>query len=57
MISRLQEPVQVRKGDKVELAFWRLNNDKIVWYEWLVSGPVSLPVHNPNGRSYFIGLT
>ncbi|XP_065210237.1 protein arginine N-methyltransferase 5 [Planococcus citri] len=53
----IKEPVQLRKGDKVEVSFWRLHNDKIVWYEWLVSAPVSLPVHNPNGRSYFIGLT
>jgi hypothetical protein len=25
-------------------------------YEWAVTGPDVSPVHNPLGRSYFIGL-
>ena len=27
-----------------------------VWYEWALTQPTPSPIHNPNGRSYFIGL-
>ena len=49
-------PVRVRRGEEIELHFWRLNNGKQVWYEWTVTKPVALPIHNSNGRSYTIGL-
>ena len=49
-------PVRVRQGDEIELHFWRINNGKNVWYEWTITKPVSLPIHNSNGRSYTIGL-
>ena len=52
----LKTPVKLRPGDDVELHFWRVNNGKNVWYEWAISKPVSVPIHNPNGRSYTIGL-
>ena len=53
----LQEPVQIKKGEKIEIAVWRLENEKIVWYEWLLCTPAAGAVHNSNGKSYFIGLT
>lgn len=52
----LKAPVKLFKGNEVELHFWRLNNSKQVWYEWCVTKPVPVPIHNPNGRSYTIGL-
>jgi len=52
----IREPVEVKKGEKIVVHFWRLCNFKSVWYEWALSSPSILSVHNPNGRSYEIGL-
>lgn len=52
----LRQPVQVCKGDVLAVHFWRCINKKGVWYEWCISQPVPGPIHNPNGRSYIIGL-
>ena len=27
-----------------------------VWYEWALTAPEASPLHNPNGRSYYVGL-
>ena len=27
-----------------------------VWYEWALTEPSVSAIHNPNGRSYFVGL-
>lgn len=27
-----------------------------VWYEWAVTQPLVSSIHNPGGRSYFVGL-
>lgn len=27
-----------------------------VWYEWCVASPYPSPIHNSNGRSYWVGL-
>lgn len=51
-----QEPVQLKAGDKIELHFWRAVSKTNVWYEWTITKPVPLHIHNPNGRSYKIGL-
>ena len=52
----LKTPVKLAKNQEVELNMWRLNNGQQVWYEWSISKPVVCPIHNPNGRSYTIGL-
>lgn len=52
----LKAPMKLKEGDKLELHFWRLNNSKEVWYEWCITNPIAVPIHNPNGRSYTIGL-
>ncbi|KAJ1523643.1 hypothetical protein ONE63_001486 [Megalurothrips usitatus] len=52
----IKEPLHLKEGDVLEVNFWRLNNSKNVWYEWCITKPVPGPVHNPNGRSYTIGL-
>lgn len=52
----IKEPIQLKKGNKIVLHFWRRCNQKNVWYEWCVSEPVIGSIHNPNGQSYTIGL-
>ncbi|XP_076246806.1 protein arginine N-methyltransferase 5 [Calliopsis andreniformis] len=52
----IKEPVQLKAGDQLVVHFWRQCNSKSVWYEWCLSKPTPRPVHNPNGRSYTIGL-
>lgn len=52
----LKEPVHVNKGDTIEVHFWRRCSPKNIWYEWSISKPRPLTIHNPNGRSYNMGL-
>ncbi|KAI8331600.1 PRMT5 arginine-N-methyltransferase-domain-containing protein [Choanephora cucurbitarum] len=59
----LRTPVQVPQNATVSFDFWRLTDDKKVWYEWTASVHGShgeemtvLPIHNVNGRSYWVGL-
>ena len=52
----IKEPVQLKAGDQIVVHFWRQCSSKNVWYEWCISKPIAVPVHNPNGRSYTIGL-
>eukprot|EP01105_Mastigella_eilhardi_P006288 TRINITY_DN17916_c0_g1_i1.p1 TRINITY_DN17916_c0_g1~~TRINITY_DN17916_c0_g1_i1.p1 ORF type:complete len:606 (+),score=151.62 TRINITY_DN17916_c0_g1_i1:51-1868(+) len=52
----LRNPVVVPAGSLVEVHLWRRCNKNKVWYEWTLTKPVDTPVHNPNGRSYCIGL-
>jgi len=52
----LREPVQLKADDEIVLHFWRNVSTKHVWYEWALSSPTTVAVHNPNGRSYEIGL-
>ena len=40
----------------VEAHCWRCVGQGKVWYEWAVTAPVVGPVHNVNGRSYWVGL-
>jgi type II protein arginine methyltransferase len=55
----LRDPINVAAGDKIEVFFWRNVNTTKVWYEWCVAvNDVNVTViHNPNGRSNWIGLT
>ncbi|KAF7390207.1 hypothetical protein HZH68_012064 [Vespula germanica] len=52
----IKESIQLKKGNKIVLHFWRRCNAKNVWYEWCISEPIIGSIHNPNGRSYTIGL-
>lgn len=52
----LRTPVVLKAGDKVEAHFWRCTSPSKVWYEWALTSPSPSPIHNPNGRSYWIGL-
>ncbi|CAM9219043.1 unnamed protein product [Chrysoparadoxa australica] len=51
----LRTPVELKAGDKVTACFWRCTAGGKVWYEWALLEPVASPIHNVNGRSYWIG--
>lgn len=51
----LRVPVLLRQGQVLKSHWWRCSNDKKVWYEWAVSEPAPQALHNPGGRSYYIG--
>ena len=52
----LRHPVDVADGAIVTAHFWRHVSPQKVWYEWALVEPHTSPIHNPNGRSYHIGL-
>ncbi|GMH75084.1 hypothetical protein TrST_g5002 [Triparma strigata] len=58
----LRDPVFLPPGCTAGVNIWRLGDGKKIWYEWSVdimkegSLVSSTPVHNPNGRSYQVGL-
>lgn len=52
----IKQPVPVRAGQEVSVAFWRVATPTKVWYEWAVTSPTCSALHNPTGRSYTIGL-
>ncbi|EFA85493.1 protein arginine methyltransferase [Heterostelium album PN500] len=52
----IKEPINIQKGNKITLQFWRNSNRSKVWYEWTVTSPLVAPIHNTGGRSYWIGL-
>lgn len=52
----IRNPVYLAAGTEIVCDFWRLTDSKKVWYEWTLSSPQALAIHNPNGRSWWIGL-
>ncbi|XP_008796923.1 protein arginine N-methyltransferase 5 [Phoenix dactylifera] len=52
----LRTPLYVPRGSPIEVHFWRCCASAKVWYEWCVTSPSPSPVHNSNGRSYWVGL-
>lgn len=46
----------LKKDDKLMVHFWRLSNTSKVWYEWSISEPNAISIHNPNARSYSMHL-
>jgi len=53
----IRQPTYLKAGSVLEVHFLRLSNAKQVWYEWSFStDDVQSPLHNPNGRSWWIGL-
>lgn len=53
----LREPLHAARNEPINVAMWRLASSNKAWYEWQVdTNHGGSPVHNPNGRSYFIGL-
>lgn len=52
----LRKPIYVPAGSVMDVHFWRCVGPTKVWYEWAVTAPSISPVHNANGRSYWVGL-
>lgn len=52
----LRQPVHLAAGQPVEAHMWRCCSAHKVWYEWALTSPQPTPVHNPGGRSYYVGL-
>ncbi|KAL6261469.1 hypothetical protein P5V15_006559 [Pogonomyrmex californicus] len=52
----LKESIQLKAGDEIVVHFWRRCSSKKVWYEWCLSKPVPVSIHNSTGRSSIIGL-
>ncbi|XP_018393940.1 PREDICTED: protein arginine N-methyltransferase 5 [Cyphomyrmex costatus] len=52
----LKEPIYLKAGDQIVVHFWRRCNSKKVWYEWCLSKPIPVAIHNTTGRSSIIGL-
>lgn len=52
----IQTPIHCEAGTTVKLHFWRKVSRRKVWYEWCFTEPVQTVIHNPGGRSYWIGL-
>lgn len=52
----VREPFRVPAGATISASMWRRSSSSKVWYEWTVSQPSPLSIHNPNGRSYYVGL-
>ena len=56
MFFPLKNPINIKKNDTITVHFWRCVSSKQVWYEWCVTSPSNSVIHNPNGRTYWIGL-
>lgn len=56
MFFPLSDPIEVKTGDSIIIHFWRHCTSKQVHYEWSCSSPNVSIIHNPNGRTYYIGL-
>lgn len=56
MYFPITTPITIKKGQQIEIEFWRKHDKNRVWYEWAISEPSQTHIHNPNGRTYNIGL-
>ena len=52
----VHSPILIESQQKMNVHFWRLVNKRQIWYEWCLSEPIPTSIHNPNGRTYSIGL-
>jgi len=52
----IRNPLFLPANSELVCDFWRLTDGKKVWYEWTISQPQAVPIHNSNGRSWWIGL-
>lgn len=52
----IKSSVTLKKDEQLKVHFWRLSDASKIWYEWSISKPYAIPVHNPNARSYSMQL-
>lgn len=53
----IKHPIYCPEDGTVTLHFWRKVSKTKVWYEWCFTKPDQTALHNPGGRSYWIGLS
>ncbi|XP_046843364.1 protein arginine N-methyltransferase 5-like [Xenia sp. Carnegie-2017] len=52
----VQHPIYLPENSFLRVHCWRKVSRTKIWYEWCISKPHTIPIHNPCGRSTFIGL-
>lgn len=52
----LIKPYSLKKGEELQINFWRCSDKHKVWYEWCVTKPYQSIIHNVNGKMYFMSL-
>lgn len=55
IFKQTKDPIEVKKGDFVVFNLERKSIDNKVWYEWCVTEPKLIEIHNACGRSFTIG--
>ncbi|XP_017494409.1 PREDICTED: protein arginine N-methyltransferase 5 [Rhagoletis zephyria] len=45
------DPMDVKKGQTIEIHFWRCVTKQKIWYEWCLASPFRTHIHNHGGRS------
>ncbi|CAH8605652.1 unnamed protein product [Dicrocoelium dendriticum] len=56
MVFPLDRPVHVTAGQRVTVHLWRVVSSHHVWYEWALSEPWPVRIHNSAGHAYKIAL-
>ncbi|XP_054160691.1 protein arginine N-methyltransferase 5-like isoform X2 [Oppia nitens] len=49
-------PMFLKAGQTFKVDYWRMTSRRQIWYEWAITDPIPSAIHNPNGRTYSIGL-
>ncbi|KAF7456455.1 Protein arginine N-methyltransferase 5 [Cryptosporidium felis] len=52
----IDNPISISKSDIITFNIWRKSSKDKIWYEWLVTSPLTSHLHNSNGRIYSIYL-
>ncbi|KYQ91299.1 protein arginine methyltransferase [Tieghemostelium lacteum] len=52
----IKQSVQLNSNSSVTCHFWRCVSKSKVWYEWTISSPISIEIHNIQGEKSSIGL-
>ncbi|XP_036344111.1 protein arginine N-methyltransferase 5-like [Rhagoletis pomonella] len=45
------DPMDVKRGQTIEIHFWRCVTKQKIWYEWCLASPFRTHIHNHGGRS------
>lgn len=52
----LVKPFLLKKGEEIQVNFWRCSEKHKVWYEWCVTKPYQSIIHNASGKMYHMLL-
>lgn len=53
----LQQPLNLKQGETVEIHFWRCTTKQKIWYEWALTSPHTTHIHNRSGHGFSIYCT